>query len=408
MFIRKGGGSGATTLSALTDTSISSPSDGQMLAYDNGSSKWKNKTIAANNGETPVRELKTLQIGDNVFDTFGLKTYDVASVTSGVSGAISVDVITASQLNGEIIAIYTGSNTGTTGNAWTLALSDSQTVEALTMSKADGTAFTDALTANSLMFVKVNTSNDTAVVLGIVGAGSTVQANPAGSPVTELNKLKIGNYIFDTTAIRPHTISSISSGSMTVHVTNLDQLNGKVIAICTESNTGTTTLAWELNLSDGGLSAGISMTKADGTDFTDAIVANELLFVYVDADNFVATVLGIAGASGASSLSALSDTAITTPTNGQVLGYNSTSGKWENQNPSGGEVYFDATATLSTSTTTTVTFTESEITTSSVIDIAVSEWGLTPEDVTVTTGVCTVIMPKVSTARSITVRIYVR
>lgn len=70
--------------------------------------------------------------------------------------------------------------------------------------------------------------------------------------------------------------------------------------------------------------------------------------------------------------------------------------------------YFEQSATLSTSTTTTVTFTESEITTSSVIDIAVSEWGLTPEDVTVTTGVCTVTMPKVSTARSITVRIYVR
>jgi len=70
--------------------------------------------------------------------------------------------------------------------------------------------------------------------------------------------------------------------------------------------------------------------------------------------------------------------------------------------------YLEQTVTLSTSTTTAVTFTQSAITTSSVIDIAVSEWGLTPEDVTVTTGVCTITMPKVSTARSITVRIYVR
>lgn len=158
------------TLSGLSDTAIISPSDGQILTYENSSSKWKNKTLQPNASGTPVRELKTIQIGDNVFDTFGLKTFDVTSVTSGVNGAISVDVITASQLNGEIIAIHTGSNTGSTGNAWTLALSDTQTVEALTMSKADGTAFTEALTANSLMFVKVNTSNDTAVVLGIVGA----------------------------------------------------------------------------------------------------------------------------------------------------------------------------------------------------------------------------------------------
>lgn len=39
---------------------------------------------------------------------------------------------------------------------------------------------------------------------------------------------------------------------------------------------------------------------------------------------------------GASSLSALSDTAISSPSNGQVMKYNSTSGKWENANESGG------------------------------------------------------------------------
>lgn len=71
-------------------------------------------------------------------------------------------------------------------------------------------------------------------------------------------------------------------------------------------------------------------------------------------------------------------------------------------------VYLEQTATLSTSTTTTVTFTDSSITTTSVIDLAVSEWGLTPDDVTVTTGVCTVTMPIVDSAHSVTVRIYVR
>lgn len=39
---------------------------------------------------------------------------------------------------------------------------------------------------------------------------------------------------------------------------------------------------------------------------------------------------------GASTLSALTDTAVSSPSNGQVLKYNSTSGKWENANESGG------------------------------------------------------------------------
>lgn len=70
--------------------------------------------------------------------------------------------------------------------------------------------------------------------------------------------------------------------------------------------------------------------------------------------------------------------------------------------------YLEKTVTLSTSSTTTVTFIDSSILETSVIDIAVGVWGLTPEDVTVSTGVCTVVMPKVSTAQTIAVRIYVR
>ena len=289
-----------TTLSGLSDTAITSPSDGQMLVYDNN--MWKNKTaVQANPTGTAVRELKKIQIGDNVFDTFGLKTYDVTSVTSGVNGAISVDVITASQLNGEIIAIHTGSNTGSTGNAWTLALSDAQTVEALTMSKADGTAFTDALTANSLIFAKINTSNDTAVVLGIVGAGSNVSANGSGSPASYLNKLKIGSAIYDTSAIRPFSVSQIANNAVKIYVVDIDQLDGKVIALSTGALTGTTSSAWSLNLVDtsgGAVSLDVSMLNADGTAFSDDITANELLFVAIDLTDYEGTILGIAGASG--------------------------------------------------------------------------------------------------------------
>lgn len=37
-----GGGGGSSTLAGLDDVNISSPSDGQVLRYDNASSKWVN------------------------------------------------------------------------------------------------------------------------------------------------------------------------------------------------------------------------------------------------------------------------------------------------------------------------------------------------------------------------------
>ena len=54
MFIRKGGGSGATTLSALTDTSISSPSDGQILGFNGITGKWENQNPSGGGVATSV------------------------------------------------------------------------------------------------------------------------------------------------------------------------------------------------------------------------------------------------------------------------------------------------------------------------------------------------------------------
>ena len=40
------GGSGASTLAGLTDTSITTPADGQGLVYDSTTSKWKNAYLS--------------------------------------------------------------------------------------------------------------------------------------------------------------------------------------------------------------------------------------------------------------------------------------------------------------------------------------------------------------------------
>ena len=46
----EGGGGGSTTLAGLDDVNLSSPSDGQILQYDNNTSKWVNATPSGSSG----------------------------------------------------------------------------------------------------------------------------------------------------------------------------------------------------------------------------------------------------------------------------------------------------------------------------------------------------------------------
>lgn len=168
------------------------------------------------------------------------------------------------------------------------------------------------------------------------GVLNAVAANNSDAPTSLLNKLKIGSATYDATAVKPYTVSSITSGTtgvIRVNTISTNSIDGDLIAITTGSNSGTTTNAWALTFYDGGTLSPLELKKADGTGYTDAITENQLLFVIPDLSNSSATVVGVAGASGggASTLANLTDTDITSPTDGQVLAYNGTSQKWENQ-----------------------------------------------------------------------------
>lgn len=195
-----------------------------------------------------------------------------------------------------------------------------------------------------------------------------VIANPTGTPDYNLKKIKVGSYIYDTLGIKPYEAYSISNGGITIHTADPYTFNGQIIAVNTGAHSGTTTNAWYLVLVGNGSSYPIEMTNADGTDFNDALSENELLFVYVDTHNPQKAIL------------------LNKPK----------------------EVYFEQSVILSTSQTTTVTFTDSAFTANSVVDPAISVWGIFPEDVTVASGSCTVVMPKVSTAQTITVGIFIK
>lgn len=94
------------------------------------------------------------------------------------------------------------------------------------------------------------------------------------------------------------------------------------------------------------------------------------------------------------------------PTPSNIVTKSSTVGLLKNDGTV--EPYLEQSVTLSTSQTTTVTFTDARILATSVIDIAISVWGIFPEDVTVASGSCTVVMPKVSTAQTVTVGIFIK
>ena len=73
-----------------------------------------------------------------------------------------------------------------------------------------------------------------------------------------------------------------------------------------------------------------------------------------------------------------------------------------------GTTYMEQDVLLSTSDVTIATFTNTAITSNSDIDVSVSDWECVPENVSATTGTCAVTLPKVDTAATVRVRIYIR
>lgn len=69
--------------------------------------------------------------------------------------------------------------------------------------------------------------------------------------------------------------------------------------------------------------------------------------------------------------------------------------------------YMQGTLTLSTSAQTSITFSHSDITTDSIIEPFTSDWTIQPSNITTSNGSCTLTFDKVSTSKSITVRIYI-
>lgn len=73
-----------------------------------------------------------------------------------------------------------------------------------------------------------------------------------------------------------------------------------------------------------------------------------------------------------------------------------------------GSAYMEQEVILSTSGTTTVTFTNAIIADGKTLILETSLWDLVPDDMVTTAGVCTITLPKWSSAVTIGVRLRVR
>ena len=157
-----------STLAGMSDTLIVSPSNDQLLVYDNG--KWKNKKFVEANVGFSDTELKKIKVGDIVYDTDGLRDYSVSSIANN---NITISVLNSNQFVMENIAINTGNHSGSS-NGWNLVISDGLNPVSVALKNADGSPFADDIHENELLFVYVDTAGNIARVLGTAGTSDEV------------------------------------------------------------------------------------------------------------------------------------------------------------------------------------------------------------------------------------------
>lgn len=221
-----------------------------------------------------------------------------------------------------------------------------------------------------------------------------VVANPSDTASTDLAKIKIGN-----------TAYNISSGSSYTAGEGIDIANGVIRNSQREAFMG----------SIYGLSGGVGEMSVD-LDTNEAVTDGSLMIlrsrhtgamsslkvIYDDSvPLYYELALKELGTQSALTVNLTTNTVlvgVAYPTYQTFIVFGVLSN----------EVYLEQSVTLSTSQTTTVTFTDARILATSVIDPAISVWGIFPEDVTVASGSCTVVMPKVSTAQTVTVGIFIK
>ena len=288
------GSSGSSTLVDLTDTTILSASNGQVLTYNSTTSKWENNDIPSDvfivNITSTTENNVTTYSADKTYNEI-LTAYNnnkrcVCIMSSGI-------ILTLSQVNSysefvrfsSVLNIGETSAKGKTAGLRYVLIRSTGVVEYNSMSAASY----ETISENFIKYDNFGLLRNDAS-----GGNFNVATN-------NYSKDELFLYGPQENRVLSKALVDITSG------TNMGENTHFV----------TTTLQGELELR-----ANVSdvLTKTNTTSYTPTANYHPATKKYVDDS--------ISGFS--TDLSGLSDTTITTPADGQLLKYNATSGKWEN------------------------------------------------------------------------------
>ena len=385
----------SASLEGLTDTNLSSVTEGQFLEYSSTTSKWVNRSLASSdvttalgytpyNSSNPDGYISGISSSD-VTTALGYTPYNSTNPNGYITGISSSDVTTALGYTPYNSANPNGYISGITSSDVVNALgytpySSSNPSGYISSASLNGLTDTSLSTLTNGQFLEYNsstakwenkslTSSNVTTALGYTPYNST---NPAGyiTGITDSDVVTALGYTpYDSNNPDGYISSASLSGLTDTSLSNL--VNKQFL----EYNSSTS--KWEnKSLSNSDIVTALGYTPYSNSNpsgyisgITSSDVTTALGYTPYNSTNpdgyisgitssDVTTALGYTpynstnpdGFISSASLSGLTDTSISSPAGGQIIIYNSTSGKWENANAPVAAVWGNITGTLSNQT----------------------------------------------------------
>ncbi|HET8708977.1 MAG TPA: hypothetical protein VFL85_01715 [Candidatus Saccharimonadales bacterium] len=293
--------------------------------------------------------------------TWGKLLNDFLTVEHNADGSLrkAADIATAKAKASTAVQSVNGKS----GTALTLTAADVAAIASSTVGQANGVAPLDATgkvpsanlpaASNAVNSVNGMTGNVVIGMADISGLNTAIAAKyelPAGGvPATDLAASVQTSLGKADTALQSAPVSSVNgkTGAVTLSASDVSALDqttadGRYVAATDKASAnGVATLDGTGHIPSGQLPAGVG-TLSIAQDGTATGAQPEINFISGSNVTLVAsedvansrvnvTINSTAGGTGSATLSGDTDVAITTPVNGDVLTYNTTSTKWENK-----------------------------------------------------------------------------
>lgn len=323
-----------STLAGLSDVTIATPTNNQLLRYSTAIGKWENFTPS--------------YISSNQTITFTTAGTDIVQNNTVVSPTTLAPNFTVAGLKDKALPALAAGFLKYTGTAWTF---DTATyLTSYTETDPIFVSWRDLTRSANTVWAGPATGSPAAATFRQLGVAEISGAAPLASPtftgipaaptaVSGTNTTQLATTAFVQAALT-------AAGS----ITNLDSLTDVVITTATTGQLvrydGTNWVNWTPTYISGNQSITLSgdVTGSGTTSIVTTLATvnsnvgtfgntTTIPVITVNAKGLVTGVTTATVASGSSSLATLTDVTLTSVANGQLLQYNSTSSKWVNFTP---------------------------------------------------------------------------